>query len=203
MDHDAAHKYIHGLLEVAADLLRLVIPGWVDELDLATLEDRSSEYLDATHRKRLGDMAWQVSFRSGRRRGGAGGRAALGAAHCGVQRQQALDRNWPGERLRTAAFGPGSAGFGAFSATGVPPAGGGRSLDIGGAAGGGLALGKPGVGDSAAAGGRDASRSAPMLAGGVGPISRPSEQGVPTGAARLGAGAVGAQDWQRHGLPGL
>ena len=70
MDHDAAHKYIHSLPEVAADLLRLVIPGWVDELDLSTLEDRSSEYLDAAHRKRLGDMAWRVSFRSGRRRGG-------------------------------------------------------------------------------------------------------------------------------------
>ena len=70
MDHDAAHKYIHGLPEVAADLLRLVAPGWVDELDLATLEDRSSEYLDAAHRKRLGDMAWRVCFREGRLRGG-------------------------------------------------------------------------------------------------------------------------------------
>ena len=70
MDHDAAHKYIHGLPEVAADLLRLVAPGWADELDLATLEDRSSEYLDAAHRKRLGDMAWRVCFRKGRLRGG-------------------------------------------------------------------------------------------------------------------------------------
>ena len=70
MDHDAAHKYIHGLPEVAADLLRLVALGWADELDLATLEDRSSEYLDAAHRKRLGDMAWRVCFRKGRLRGG-------------------------------------------------------------------------------------------------------------------------------------
>ena len=70
MDHDAAHKYIHGLPEVAADLLRLVAPGWADELDLATLQDRSSEYLDAAHRKRLGDMAWRVCFRKGRLRGG-------------------------------------------------------------------------------------------------------------------------------------
>ena len=70
MDHDAAHKYIHGLPEVAADLLRLVAPGWADELDLATLEDRSSEYLDAAHRRRLGDMAWRVCFRKGWLRGG-------------------------------------------------------------------------------------------------------------------------------------
>ena len=71
MDHDAAHKYIYSLAEVTADLLRLVIPGWVDELDLSSLEDRSSEYLDDAHRKRLGDMAWRVDFRGGRRTGGA------------------------------------------------------------------------------------------------------------------------------------
>ena len=41
MDHDAAHKYIHSLPEVTADLLRLVVPNLVDELDLPTLEDRS------------------------------------------------------------------------------------------------------------------------------------------------------------------
>ena len=70
MDHDAAHKYIYSLPEVTADLLRLIIPGWVDELDLSTLEDRSSEHLDAAHRKRLGDMAWRVVFRRGRRRDG-------------------------------------------------------------------------------------------------------------------------------------
>ena len=71
MDHDAAHKYIYSLPEVTADLLRLVIPGWVRELDLSTLEDRSSEHLDAAHRKRLGDMVWQVGFRNGRHPGGA------------------------------------------------------------------------------------------------------------------------------------
>ena len=65
MDHDAAHKYIHSLPEVAADLLRLVIPEWVDELDLSTLEGRPSEFLDAAHRKRVGDMAWRVRFRGG------------------------------------------------------------------------------------------------------------------------------------------
>ena len=42
MNHDAAHKYIHSLPEVTADLLRLVVPDLVDELDLPTLEDRSS-----------------------------------------------------------------------------------------------------------------------------------------------------------------
>ena len=66
MDHDAAHKYIYRLPGVAADLLRLVIPGWVDELDLTTLEDRPSEFLDAAHRRRLADMVWRVSFRGGR-----------------------------------------------------------------------------------------------------------------------------------------
>ena len=66
MNHDAAHKYIHSLPEVTADLLRLLVPDLVDELDLPTLEDRSSEYLDAAHRKRVGDMAWRVCFRKGR-----------------------------------------------------------------------------------------------------------------------------------------
>ena len=75
MDHDAAHKYIHGLPEVAADLLRLVAPDWVDELDLATLEDRSAEFLDAAHRKRHGDMAFSVRLRRGRL--GDGGRPYL------------------------------------------------------------------------------------------------------------------------------
>ena len=42
MNHDAAHKYIHSLPEVTADLLRLVVPDLVGELDLPTLEDRSS-----------------------------------------------------------------------------------------------------------------------------------------------------------------
>ena len=70
MNHDAAHKYIHSLPEVTADLLRLIVPNLVDELDLPTLEDRSSEYLDAAHRKRQGDMAWRVCFRKGRAHGG-------------------------------------------------------------------------------------------------------------------------------------
>ena len=70
MNHDAAHKFIYSLPEVTADLLRLVAPDWVDELNLATLEDRSSEYLDAAHRKRQGDMVWRVCFRKGRADGG-------------------------------------------------------------------------------------------------------------------------------------
>ena len=68
MDHDTAHKYIYSLPEVVADLLRLVAPGWVDELDIATLTDRSSEFLDAAHRKRMADMVWRASFRRGRPR---------------------------------------------------------------------------------------------------------------------------------------
>ena len=70
MDHDAAHKYIYSLPEVAADLLRLVVPGWVDELDVAALQDCSSEFLDAAHRKRSADMVWRASFRRGRVGGG-------------------------------------------------------------------------------------------------------------------------------------
>ena len=65
MDHDAAHKFIYALREVVADLLRLVIPDWVDELDLATLEDLSSEFFDDEHRKRAGDMVWRARFRDG------------------------------------------------------------------------------------------------------------------------------------------
>ena len=65
MDHDAAHKYVYMLAAVVADLLRLVVPEWVDDLDLATLEDVSAEYLDEDHRKRLGDMVWKVRFRDG------------------------------------------------------------------------------------------------------------------------------------------
>ena len=65
MDHDAAHKYLYMLDDVAADLLRLVVPGWVDDLDLAAIENVSTEYLDEDHRKRLGDMVWKVYFRKG------------------------------------------------------------------------------------------------------------------------------------------
>ena len=66
MDHDAAHKYIYGLPEVVVDMLRLVAPGWVGELDLATLEDRSSEFLNAAHRRRLSDMVFGVRLGRGR-----------------------------------------------------------------------------------------------------------------------------------------
>ena len=70
MDHDAAHKYLYMLDDVVADLLRLVVPGWVDDLDLAAIENVSTEYLDDAcqrqgHRKRLGDMVWKVYFRNG------------------------------------------------------------------------------------------------------------------------------------------
>ena len=50
MDHDAAHKYLYMLDDVVADLLRLVVPGWVDDLDLAAIENVSAEH-------------WFVSFR--------------------------------------------------------------------------------------------------------------------------------------------
>ena len=66
MNHDAAHKYIYGLPEVSADLLRIVARDWVNELDLATIEDRSSEFLDDSHRKRIGDMVVSARLVRGR-----------------------------------------------------------------------------------------------------------------------------------------
>ena len=65
MDHDAAHKYLYTLAPVVADLLRLVVPDWAEQLDLAAPEDVSTEFLDEAHRKRVGDMAWKVYFREG------------------------------------------------------------------------------------------------------------------------------------------
>ena len=65
MDHDAAHKYLYTLAPVVADLLRLVVPDWAEQLDLAAPEDVSTEFLDEAHRKRVGDMAWKVRFRNG------------------------------------------------------------------------------------------------------------------------------------------
>ena len=50
---------------MVADLLRLVVPDWAEQLDLAAPEDVSTEFLDEAHRKRVGDMAWKVRFREG------------------------------------------------------------------------------------------------------------------------------------------
>ena len=65
MDHDAAYKYLYTLAPVVADLLRLVVQDWAEQLDLAAPEDVSTEFLDEVHRKRVGDMAWKVRFREG------------------------------------------------------------------------------------------------------------------------------------------
>ena len=65
VDHDAAHKFIYALPAAVADLLRLVVPDWVDDLDLTTLEDLSTEFFDAGHRRRASDMVWRVRFREG------------------------------------------------------------------------------------------------------------------------------------------
>ena len=70
MKHDAAHKHIYILPEVTADLLRLVLPDWADHLDFETLEDVSSEFFDANHDKRVGDMVWRVQLRGGRKKNG-------------------------------------------------------------------------------------------------------------------------------------
>ena len=44
LDHDAAHKYIYSLDSVAADLPRLVVPDRAELLDLAALEDVSTDH---------------------------------------------------------------------------------------------------------------------------------------------------------------
>ena len=44
MDHDAAHKYLYTLAPVVADLLRLVVPDWAEQLDLAAPEDVSADH---------------------------------------------------------------------------------------------------------------------------------------------------------------
>lgn len=66
MDHDAAHKHIYHLPAVVADLLHLVAPDWVGELDFANLEDRSPEFLNDAHRKSIGDLVFSVRLRRGR-----------------------------------------------------------------------------------------------------------------------------------------
>ena len=88
MDHDAAHKFIYALPEVAADLLRLVAPDWVDDLDLTTLAEVSSELLDEEHHRRISDMLWKVHFRSGVLKNG--GRPYILAL---LEFQSSVDRN--------------------------------------------------------------------------------------------------------------
>lgn len=88
MDHDAAHKFIYALPEVAADLLHLVAPDWVEDLDLTTLAEVSSEFLDEEHRRRVGDMLWKVHFRSGVLKDG--GRPYILAL---LEFQSSVDRN--------------------------------------------------------------------------------------------------------------
>ena len=51
MDHDAAHKYLYTLAPVVADLLRLVVPDWAEQLDLAVLEDVSADHWPASFRR--------------------------------------------------------------------------------------------------------------------------------------------------------
>ena len=51
MDHDAAHKYLYTLAPVVADLLRLVVPDWAEQLDLAAPEDVSADHWSASFRR--------------------------------------------------------------------------------------------------------------------------------------------------------
>ena len=88
MNHDAAHKYLYALTPVVADLLRLVVPRWVDELDRAAIEDVSAEHESASFRRHLLPTELGRSFEMPRRpltRQGRQGRNALGE-----------DRAWSG-----------------------------------------------------------------------------------------------------------
>ena len=66
MDHDALSKSLFALPPVEADLLRIVARGWVQLLDLSTLERVSAEHPGADLTQRIGDLAWRVRFREGR-----------------------------------------------------------------------------------------------------------------------------------------
>ena len=65
MDHDALSKALFTLPAVEADLLRIVVRGWVHLLDLGKLERLSAEHPSADRTQRIGDIAWRVPFREG------------------------------------------------------------------------------------------------------------------------------------------
>ena len=67
MDNDGAHKFAFDLPEVFGDLMRLLVPEWVDEIDLDKAEEVSAAYVErlgAGFKKRYGDMLWRAPFKS-------------------------------------------------------------------------------------------------------------------------------------------
>ena len=65
MDHDGLHKYVFSLRETQADLLRVAIPEWVEDLDLDAIDNVSSEFSDGDSR-RSADMVLRCPFKEGR-----------------------------------------------------------------------------------------------------------------------------------------
>ena len=62
--HDPAYKRLFAFPRMVADLLRAVgEPDWIDDIDLDTLEELSSEHVGDWGQERRGDAVWRVRFR--------------------------------------------------------------------------------------------------------------------------------------------
>ena len=64
--HDPIYKRLFGFPEMVRDLLRAVGPDWIDDVDLGTLEQLSTEHVGDLGQTRRGDAAWRVRFRDNR-----------------------------------------------------------------------------------------------------------------------------------------
>ena len=64
--HDPIYRRLFGFPRMVADLLRAVgDPGWLGDVDLATLERLPAEHVGDSGQQRQGDAAWRVRFRNG------------------------------------------------------------------------------------------------------------------------------------------
>ena len=62
--HDPAYKRLFAFPRMVADLLRAVgEPDWIDDIDLGTLEELSSEHVGDWGQERRGDAVWRPRFR--------------------------------------------------------------------------------------------------------------------------------------------
>ena len=115
--HDENYKRIFAFPRVIEDLLRAFVPGdWLQEVNFATLDKLSTEYISDELLKRHGDNVWRMRLRKNwlylqpitARRGAGGGHvggvAAGPAGAAGVRGLDAADRGAAGaERRRVAA----------------------------------------------------------------------------------------------------
>ena len=62
---DPANKLLFSHPRVAADLIRLLGDGWVDDLDLDRLEQLRTEYVSGDLRTRRADLPWWAPFKPG------------------------------------------------------------------------------------------------------------------------------------------